>query len=162
MSERSRSGPEDVLGALRRHAAALLGEAPGPLRRIRVQVGDASVEVEWPREAAAAPAAAPGPAGNGTTPATGDGSAGTAAGAHLVRAPMVGTFYRAPAPGAKPFVEVGETVEAGQQVAVVEAMKLMNAIVADCAGTVAEVLVDDATPVEYDQPLIAIVPGEPG
>ena len=74
-----------------------------------------------------------------------------------VVAPMVGTFYRAAEPGATPFVEVGDLVEPGQVIGIVEAMKLMNHITAEHAGKVAEVLVGNGEPVEFDQPLIALV-----
>jgi acetyl-CoA carboxylase biotin carboxyl carrier protein len=80
-------------------------------------------------------------------------------GAVLVRAPMVGTFYRSPAPGAPPFVEPGSRVAADTMVCIIEVMKLMNSIDAGVAGVVTHVLVDDAEPVEYGQPLIAIDPG---
>lgn len=76
---------------------------------------------------------------------------------HVVASPMVGTFYRAPAPGAKSFVEVGQTVKAGDVLCIVEAMKMMNQIEADRAGTIGAILVDDGAPVEYDQPLVTIV-----
>jgi acetyl-CoA carboxylase biotin carboxyl carrier protein len=76
----------------------------------------------------------------------------------LVRAPMVGTFYRAPEPGAPPFVEPGARVEADTTVCIIEVMKLMNSIPAGCAGVVTNVLVNDAEPVEYGQPLLAIDP----
>ena len=71
---------------------------------------------------------------------------------------MVGTFYRAPEPGAAPFVTVGDLVRPGQVVGIVEAMKLMNEVTAERAGRVTEVLVDDGRPVEYDQPLVALDP----
>jgi acetyl-CoA carboxylase biotin carboxyl carrier protein len=77
---------------------------------------------------------------------------------HYVRSPMVGTFYRCPEPGSPPFVSVGDLVSEGQQVGIVEAMKLMNRIDADASGRVTEILVPDATSVEYDQPMIAVVP----
>jgi len=80
------------------------------------------------------------------------------AGLALVRAPMVGTFYLSPGPGAPPFVEPGTRVEADTTVCIIEVMKLMNSIPAGCAGVVRRVLVDNAEPVEYDQPLIAIEP----
>jgi len=76
---------------------------------------------------------------------------------HVVASPMVGTFYRAPAPGAKPFVEVGQAVKAGDVLCIVEAMKMMNQIEADRAGTIGAILVEDGAPVEYDQPLVTIV-----
>lgn len=75
---------------------------------------------------------------------------------HLVKSPMVGTFYRAPAPGAKPFVEVGDTVKAGQPICVIEAMKLMNEIEADKDGVVKAIMVENGQPVEYGEPLMMI------
>jgi acetyl-CoA carboxylase biotin carboxyl carrier protein len=72
-------------------------------------------------------------------------------------APMVGTFYRAPTPGAKPFVEVGQSVKPGDVLCIVEAMKMMNQIEADRAGTIGAILVEDGAPVEYDQPLVTIL-----
>ena len=77
---------------------------------------------------------------------------------HVVRSPVVGTFYRAPAPGEEPYVEVGDRVGAGQTLCIVEAMKLMNEIPADASGEVVEVLVENAKGVEYDQPLFRIRP----
>lgn len=77
---------------------------------------------------------------------------------HVVRAPVVGTFYRAPAPNAAPFVELGATVQKGQVICIIEAMKLMNEIEADVAGRVAEILVDNEQPVEFDAPLMRIEP----
>jgi len=79
-------------------------------------------------------------------------------GLHAVRSPVVGTFYRAPAPGEEAYVEVGDTVSAGQTLCIVEAMKLMNEIVADVSGEVVEVLAENAGGVEYDQPLFYLRP----
>ncbi|MDR5874971.1 acetyl-CoA carboxylase biotin carboxyl carrier protein [Halomonas sp. CUBES01] len=73
-----------------------------------------------------------------------------------VNSPMVGTFYRSPAPGAKSFVEVGDTVKQGDTVCIVEAMKMMNQIEADRDGVVEAILVEDGEPVEFDQPMIVI------
>jgi acetyl-CoA carboxylase biotin carboxyl carrier protein len=81
-------------------------------------------------------------------------------GLHAVRSPLVGTFYRAPAPGEDPYVEVGDRVKAGQVVCIVEAMKLMNEISTDVSGEVVEVLADNAEGVEYDQPLFYLRPEE--
>jgi acetyl-CoA carboxylase biotin carboxyl carrier protein len=75
---------------------------------------------------------------------------------HIVTSPFVGNFYRAPSPDAAPFVEVGAAVKPGQTLCIVEAMKLMNEIEADCAGTVQDILVDNGKPVEYGQPLFRI------
>jgi len=76
----------------------------------------------------------------------------------VVRAPMVGTFYRAPAPGAAPFVEPGARVEPDTIVCIIEVMKLMNSIPAGVSGVVTQVLAENAQPVEYGQPLLAIDP----
>lgn len=75
---------------------------------------------------------------------------------HVVKSPMVGTFYRAPSPGAKPFVEVGDNVSSGGRLCLIEAMKLMNEIEADADGVVKAILVDNGQPVEYGQPLFII------
>jgi acetyl-CoA carboxylase biotin carboxyl carrier protein len=98
---------------------------------------------EAPRPAAA-PAAAPPPA------------AEPAPEGHVVKAPMVGTFYRSPSPDAKPFVEVGQAVKEGDTICIIEAMKLMNEIEADASGTVKAILVENGQPVEYGQPLFIL------
>lgn len=76
---------------------------------------------------------------------------------HVVRSPMVGTFYRAPSPSSPAFIEVGKTVKVGDVICIVEAMKMMNQIEADKAGVVEAILVEEGQPVEYDQPLVTIV-----
>jgi acetyl-CoA carboxylase biotin carboxyl carrier protein len=75
---------------------------------------------------------------------------------HVVKSPMVGTFYRSSSPGAKAFAEVGDTVKAGQPVCIIEAMKIMNEIEADKDGVIAKILVENGKPVEYGQPLFII------
>jgi acetyl-CoA carboxylase biotin carboxyl carrier protein len=75
---------------------------------------------------------------------------------HAVKSPMVGTFYRSASPGAAPFVEIGDTVAAGDTLCIVEAMKLMNEIEADVGGTVKAILVENGQPVEFGQPLFLI------
>jgi acetyl-CoA carboxylase biotin carboxyl carrier protein len=75
---------------------------------------------------------------------------------HIVKSPMVGTFYRSSSPGAKPFAEVGDVVKAGQAVCIIEAMKIMNEIEADKDGVIAKILVENGKPVEYGQPLLII------
>jgi acetyl-CoA carboxylase biotin carboxyl carrier protein len=135
---------EEQLKALRTETRALVESLPGPLRRIVVRNADHVVEVEWSQPVGAAPVAAP-PA----TPEVVADSSET-----VVLSPLVGTFYAAPQPGAAPFVAVGDVVESGQTVAIVEAMKLMNHVVAERAGRVTEVLVGDGEPVEFAQPLM--------
>ncbi|CNI44892.1 acetyl-CoA carboxylase biotin carboxyl carrier protein [Yersinia pekkanenii] len=75
---------------------------------------------------------------------------------HIVRSPMVGTFYRTPSPDAKAFIEVGQKVSAGDTLCIVEAMKMMNQIEADKSGTVKAILVENGQPVEFDEPLVVI------
>ena len=75
---------------------------------------------------------------------------------HVLRSPMVGTFYRSAAPGGKPFVEIGQPVNVGDPVCIIEAMKMFNQIEADHAGTVTRILAENGQPVEYDQPLLVI------
>ncbi len=77
--------------------------------------------------------------------------------AHVVKSPMVGTFYRSSGPDAKPFVEIGQAVKAGETVCIIEAMKLLNEIESDRDGVIKEILVENGQPVEYGQPLFAIV-----
>jgi acetyl-CoA carboxylase biotin carboxyl carrier protein len=108
-----------------------------------VQVVAAAPPVPLP---VAAPLPAPG------TPA----AASEEEGLHIVKSPIVGTFYEAPSPGAPPFIKVGDHVSAGQVLCIVEAMKLMNEIESDVAGEVAKVLVSNGQPVEYGQPLFAV------
>ena len=78
------------------------------------------------------------------------------AGEHMVSAPMVGTYYGAPTPGAKEFVNIGDEVKVGQVLCIIEAMKMMNHIESDKAGVVTAILVEDGQPVEFDQPLVVI------
>ena len=104
-----------------------------------------------PIQAVAAAPVAPAPA-----PSAAAAEAPTAFEGHLVKSPMVGTFYRAGAPGAKPFVEVGDAVKAGQTICVIEAMKLMNEIEADKDGVIKAIMVENAQPVEYGEPLMMI------
>lgn len=75
-----------------------------------------------------------------------------------IKAPMVGTFYRSPAPEAPPYIEVGQVIEPGQVICIIEAMKLMNEIEAEISGTVRKILVENAKPIEYNQPLFLVDP----
>jgi acetyl-CoA carboxylase biotin carboxyl carrier protein len=168
--------PADVyrlVTVLREQAEALYAQGSRTPSLVRVCAGDVSVQVEWsdavPPSAAAVLSAVPAgwadqasaqPAG---TPAPAPAPALAAApqstaGRHPVCAQTVGVFYRAMEPGAKPFVAEGDVIVAGQQVGIVEAMKLMTPVEADRAGRVVEILVTDGTSVEYGQPLIMVEP----
>lgn len=146
-------GPDAVLDGLRRHARRLVAELAGPVRRVRLRSGETVLEVEWHVPAQATPGTAAESEREPAVPPPPPEPDRLA-----VRAPVVGTFYRASEPGAPPFVAVGDLIRPGQVVGIVEAMKLMNEVTADQAGRVVEVLVDDGQPVEYDQPLIALEP----
>ncbi|AKH69002.1 acetyl-CoA carboxylase, biotin carboxyl carrier protein [Spongiibacter sp. IMCC21906] len=104
-----------------------------------------------------APVAAAAPAAATAAPAAEPAPAEKAINGHVIKSPMVGTFYRAPSPGSPSFAEVGQHVKAGDVICIVEAMKMMNQIEADKSGVIEAILVDDAEPVEFDQPLITIV-----
>jgi len=106
------------------------------------------VQPQFTAQAPAAPAAAPAAPAAEAAPAAVSG--------HVVKAPMVGTFYRAPNPGAAPFVDVGQSVKEGDTLCIIEAMKLLNEIEADQSGTIKEILVENGQPVEYGQPLFVI------
>jgi acetyl-CoA carboxylase biotin carboxyl carrier protein len=103
-----------------------------------------------------APAAAPLAAEAGAPAAAGAAPAASAPQGHVVTSPMVGTFYRAPSPGADPFAQIGDTVKEGQTLCIIEAMKLLNEIESDKAGVIKEILVDNGQAVEYGQPLFVI------
>jgi acetyl-CoA carboxylase biotin carboxyl carrier protein len=109
-----------------------------------------------PAPVAAAPAPAPAAPAPAPAPAPAAAEAPAASG-HVVKSPMVGTFYRAPSPTSAVFVEVGQSVKVGDVVCIVEAMKMMNQIEADKAGTIEAILVENGEPVEFDQPLFSIV-----
>ncbi len=153
-----------------RQLLALLGESD--IQELRLEGDDFRLEVRrnLPASAppltvlqtaqpAAAPAAAPAPA---PVPATSAPPPPAAAAARsdlqAITAPMVGTFYRAPAPGEAPFVEVGSRVAPGQPVCILEAMKLMNELESEFSGDVVEILVENGTPVEFGQVLMRIKP----
>ncbi|PSF08285.1 acetyl-CoA carboxylase biotin carboxyl carrier protein subunit [Marinobacter fuscus] len=136
------------------------------VEELEIQEGDDSVRISRRREPAAgghyvSHYAAPAPQAAAPAPAPAAEAAPAAPApavpaGHSVKSPMVGTFYRAPSPTATPFVEVGQKVNVGDVICIVEAMKMMNQIEADKAGTVTEILVENGQPVEFDQPLVAI------
>ncbi|MCJ8143274.1 acetyl-CoA carboxylase biotin carboxyl carrier protein [Ancylobacter sp. A5.8] len=144
--------------ALVREIATLLSESD--LTEIEVQHEDLRIRVvraaptvyAAPAPLAVAPAAAPAPAAAAPAPAAAD----PAKHPGVVPSPMVGTAYLGPEPGARSFVDIGSVVKEGQTLLIVEAMKTMNAIPAPRAGTVTRILVDNAQPVEYGEPLMII------
>ncbi|HYS34712.1 MAG TPA: biotin/lipoyl-containing protein [Pseudonocardiaceae bacterium] len=154
--------PTDQTEALRAactSVAELMSSAHGPLRRMHVQVGEVAVEVEWP-DAQTAPAPAAPAQLAASPPSTTDSEAAPPVDSalHHVCAPGVGTFYEAPEPDADPFVKEGDRVEPGQQIGILEVMKLMVPVDADRAGRVVETLARNGQAVEFGQPLISIDP----
>ncbi|KAA9151259.1 acetyl-CoA carboxylase biotin carboxyl carrier protein subunit [Amycolatopsis acidicola] len=143
---------DHVLTVLREQVLALAAEAGRAPSLVRVSSGTMVVEVEWDGGAAVLPelpAARPAPASVEAGP---EPEAGT----FPLCANTVGVFYRAPEPGAAPFVAEGDTIRPGQQVAILEAMKLMIPVEAERAGRVVRVLVEDGTAVEHGQPLLLL------
>jgi acetyl-CoA carboxylase biotin carboxyl carrier protein len=139
----------DVKVRIKRAGPGVMIAAPGEGRYIAVPpapIAAAPVTTAAPPAAASSPVA-PSPAG--AEPAE-------EAGLHMIRSPIVGTFYEASSPGAPPFVKIGDTVTVGQVLCIIEAMKLMNEIESDYAGEIVKKFVSNAQPVEYGQPLFAI------
>jgi acetyl-CoA carboxylase biotin carboxyl carrier protein len=132
-----KEGEESV--RISRNSAQLAAAAAGPYAF--PQYAAPPPPAAAPAPAAAAPAPEPAPAADG----------------HVVNSPMVGTFYRSPSPSSPAFVEVGQTVKVGDVICIVEAMKMMNQIEADKAGTIGAILVENGEPVEFDQPLFSII-----
>jgi acetyl-CoA carboxylase biotin carboxyl carrier protein len=148
---------QEALHALCQEASSLVGRLPAGLRKVSVRAGDHRVDLEWEtRPAAPGAFVAAAPAAVAAGEAGADESVPDDR--HAVVAVLVGTFYRSPEPGAAAFVEVGDVVEEGQDIAIIEAMKVMNRIQADRAGRVAEILVQDGEMVEFEQRLIILEP----
>jgi len=137
------------------------------INELEITEGEESVRISrgGPVTYSAPPAPAPVPAPAAPAPAAAAAVAPAAPAApaadelsgHVVRSPMVGIFYSAPAPGSAAFVQVGQTVAPGDVLCIIEAMKMMNQIEADKAGTIGAILLEDGEPVEFDQPMFTIV-----
>ncbi|MBT8139290.1 MAG: acetyl-CoA carboxylase biotin carboxyl carrier protein [Gammaproteobacteria bacterium] len=123
---------------------------------VRISRGIAPAPVYASTPVAAPSPAAPAAPASVATPAAAANAPSTAINDNAIKSPMVGTFYRSSSPGTKPFAEVGQKVNKGDVVCIVEAMKMMNQIEADISGVVEEILVEDGQPVEFDQSLIVI------
>ena len=123
--------------------------------KVRISRAGSTVQTALTTIPQAAPAMAATSATAAAAPLAGPEAAAEAEG-HVGKSPMVGTFYRSSAPGAKPFVEIGQTVNAGDTLCIIEAMKLLNEIEADQGGVIKTVLVENGQPVEYGQPLFLI------
>jgi len=154
MADQKEQQPMRVDGALLRELAELL--SANDLTEIEVEDGDRKIKVrrEGAPVMAYAPApAAPAPVAAAAAPAE---AAPAAPPVDAVKSPMVGTAYLSPEPGAKPFITPGQTVKAGDTLVIIEAMKVMNPITAPKGGKITQILIGDAQPVEFDQPLVVI------
>ena len=160
MTDNNNPGAMQVDVDLVRQLAQLLDATQ--LTEIEVEDGDRKIRVARKAAAGAAPVhyapapAAPAPAAAGSAPQVDVAGPSAPSDANAVRSPMVGTVYLAAEPGAKPFASVGQSVAAGDTLLIVEAMKVMNPIVAPNAGVVKAVLVENGQPVEFDQPLVVV------
>ncbi|MTD58220.1 acetyl-CoA carboxylase biotin carboxyl carrier protein [Amycolatopsis pithecellobii] len=152
---------DEVVNVLREQVIALCADAPRLPSAVRVRAGEVTIEVEWPLAPATVPVAAPPvetPVEALPMPRPEPAGSASPAGTVPVNAATVGTFYRAPEPGGKPFVTEGDLVRPGQQIAIIEAMKLMIPVEADRAGRVVEICVADGTSVEHGQALLLLEP----
>ena len=159
MAESGKSGRGTSMNVdtkLVRELAELLSETG--LTEIEVEDGDRKIKVSRGVAAPIQQVAAAVPAAVAATAAPAQAAAEPAAPdtANAIRSPMVGTAYLHPEPGADPFIKVGDKVKAGQTLLIVEAMKVMNPIAAPADGTVTQILIENAQPVEYDQPLVVV------
>ena len=134
------------------------------IAEIEIKEGEESVRISRASTASRAPImlqapalAAPAPVATPAAAAAPKEAPVAANRGHVIKSPMVGTFYRSPSPSSPVFVEVGQHVKAGDHVCIVEAMKMMNQIEADHSGIVEAILVEDGEPVEFDQPLLTII-----
>jgi len=128
------------------------------IAEIEITEGEESVRINRYSQAVAPVMAAPVAlaAPTASAPAIASAPAAPEISGHIVKSPMVGTFYRSASPGSAAFVEVGRTVKEGDTLCIIEAMKILNQIEADKSGTIKQILIENAQPVEYDQPLFII------
>jgi acetyl-CoA carboxylase biotin carboxyl carrier protein len=146
------SADQERINAVWAEARELIKRLEGSsVQRFAVEAGDTRIEIER-----GIPAGIPATLGIAAPGAAGDDDAPAEDGRHPIKAPLVGTFYRSPQPGADAFVKVGDVVEPGQTIAIVEAMKLMNQVQSDAKGTVAAIVAEDGQWVEFEQTLILL------
>ena len=152
---------EQILDFMAQHALEEFEYCRGDLR-IRLKKASPNSSAHYHRSLSpdiivASPTPAPAPEeGPGPPPRSVASETGRTEDLHMVKSPIVGTYYEAPSPGAEPFVKVGDHVEVGQVLCIIEAMKLMNEIESDVAGEIVRILVQNGQPVEYGEPLFAL------
>jgi len=134
-------------------------EAEGKVRIVKssgAPVVMATPVATTPAVVAGPVAAMPAPVAAAPAPATADAAPAADTASHVVKSPMVGTFYRSASPGARPFIELGSVVKEGDTICIIEAMKILNEIEADKSGTVVQILAENGQAVEYGHPLVVI------
>ncbi|MDQ3655627.1 MAG: acetyl-CoA carboxylase biotin carboxyl carrier protein [Chloroflexota bacterium] len=141
------SAPDSLIGTVR-ELISMMGR--GGISELDLSTGDITIRLRGQSQASSTSL------GGHLPPATNAIEGHEEEEGHVVTSPMIGTYYSAPSPGDAPFVHIGDEVEVGQVVGIVEAMKIMNEIISDRAGVVLEVLVENAQPVEYGSPLIRL------
>jgi len=159
---RRRSTNQELVRAVWEEARDLIKRLEGStVQRFSVEAGDTKIEIERGMAAGAVVSAPMSTATVGAVPVA-DEAAGAPEldGRHPIKAPLVGTFYRSPTPGAPAFVQEGDVVDEGQTVAIVEAMKLMNQVQADQGGKISEIVAEDGQWVEFEQTLMLLEPPE--
>ena len=156
MPEPKKPQNEQLIRAVWDEARDLVKRLEGTtVQRFAVEAGETKIEIER------RPGLVPAPAAAAATSTEAQLAADAQLdGRHPIKAPLVGTFYRAPQPGSPPFVQEGDVVDAGQTVAIVEAMKLMNQVQADQGGKISEIVAEDGTWVEFEQILMYLEPAE--
>lgn len=144
----SGSTADQLIGAVR-ELISLMGK--GGITELDLSTGEVSIRLRGGTAVSGSAALS-----HPTSDLQDDGGGADEPPGHVVTAPMIGTYYSAPSPGDAPFVQIGDEVEVGQAIGIIEAMKIMNEIIADRAGIVLEILVDNAQPVEYGSPLLRL------
>jgi acetyl-CoA carboxylase biotin carboxyl carrier protein len=156
MTDKAKPANEELIRAVWDEARDLIKRLEGStVERFSVEAGDTKIEIERGMSSAMIGIAPVAPAGD-------DAAEAAEQDGHAIKAPLVGTFYRAGQPGAPPFVEEGGVVDEGQTVGIVEAMKLMNQVQTDIGGKVTQILVEDGQWVEFEQVLMYIEPNNDG
>lgn len=146
--ERANSTADQLIGAVR-ELISLMGK--GGITELDLSTGEVSIRLRGGAGSNGTALPSPLQATFADDPAAPESPEG-----HIVTAPMIGTYYSAPSPGDAPFVQIGDEVEVGQAIGIIEAMKIMNEIIADRSGVVLDVLVENAQPVEYGSPLLRL------
>lgn len=150
-NEQTQRPPSEMIESVRELIAMM---SKGGISELDLTTGDVSIRLRGQSATSAAPNVAHATASSATVPSQEEPEG------NIIASPMIGTFYAAPSPGEAAFVKIGDEIEVGQVIGIIEAMKIMNEITADHAGVIVEALVQNAQPVEYGSPLLRVVPAD--